>query len=397
MTYTNEQLALQIIYSSTSTTRSDLIKQLGLSQATVMRLVNDLIEQNYITENDPSPSNNTRGRPSSILRINPEYGVVVGVELGRDTLVISFISADGTLLNTVEPTNVPEFLPTIETIDNLIKIIFRELNLLNLPSKNIIAVGLAVHDLVSSNGEWVTWQQVFDDPFPVQEYLTSKLNIPVKVDDISRAFALAEHRFGGGRNQADMIYLFVGRRGVGSGIFVNNQVLKSTLGICGEIGHVIVENNGELCQCGNHGCLETVATYEAIISRVQNRIDAGVVSSLSNIDNLTFSDICHAYTQGDKEANIALSQLSIDLSNALTSTISILGSTHILIGGDLRNAGPAFLDDIERVLRMQLIPGLAHRISVCYAELPNYAGSWGAATFALDDLWINSEFLKTVV
>ena len=389
MTYTNEQLALQVIYNLASTTRSDLVKELGLSQATVIRLVNELIERGYVIENEPNPSNNTRGRPSSILRINPEYGVAIGVELGRDTLVISFVTADGTLLNTVEPTDVPEFRPAIEILDDLLEIIFREADRLSIPKKNIIALGLAVHDLVSSNGEWLTWQQAFDDPFPVQEYLTSKLNIPVKVDDISRAFALAEHRYGAGRNQADMIYLFVGKRGIGSGIFVNNQVLKSTLGICGEIGHVIVQDNGELCQCGNRGCLETLATYDAVISRIQKRIDLGVVSLLSNIDKLTFYDICHAYKQADKEAHIALSQLSMDLSKALTSTISILGSTHILIGGDLRNAGSIFLDDIERVLRKQLIPGLARRISVCYAELPNYAGSWGVATAVLDKLWMS--------
>lgn len=396
MVQTNEQLALQIIYNSPQTTRSDLVKHLSLSQATVMRLINDLIEQGYIIENDPTSEGKTRGRPSSSLSISPEYGVAIGVELGRDKMIVSFLSADGILLSTTEIDEVPEFRPTPITLDAVIDIVYREAAKLNIMSTDIMALGLAVHDLVSSDGKWITWQHAFDDPFPVQDYLTAKLNLIVKVEDISRAFAFAEHRFGGGQNQADMIYLFVGRQGLGSGIFVNNKLLKSALGICGEIGHIIVEDNGKLCQCGNYGCLETVATYDAIVSGVQDRLDAGVVSSLSNISNLKFSDICLAYAQGDKQAHIALSQLTADLSKALTSTISVLGSTHILIGGDLRSAGQAFLDDLERRLRIRLIPGLAHRISVRYAELSNYAGAWGVASSVLDEVWKTDNYSKII-
>lgn len=388
----NNQYILQFIYEAQSATRSELTRNFDLSQATIVRLVSDLIEKGYIIEKDNDTATSGRGRPSGILGINPECGFAIGTELGRDGLIISFLSADGTLLKTYDLEGMLDFSPTTDTVDKLLEIIFQKAESLNIMQENVIAFGLAIHDLVSSSGEWIAWTHAFQPPFDVQQYLETKLNCLVQVDDVSRAFAFAEHRFGSGREKSDMIYLFVGRHGIGSGIFVNNMLLKSSLGICGEIGHVTVTDDGKLCQCGNFGCLETVATYSAIESRVKERLAAGVVSSLTFHENLTFSDICKAYVQGDKEAHIGLSQLSRDLGKALASTINIVGSTHILIGGQLRLAGQTFIDELESVLRKQLIPGLAHRVTVGFAELPQYAGSWGIGSQVLDAVWQTGTF-----
>lgn len=396
MFISNEQFILQNIYSSEAITRSELTQNMNLSQASVIRLVTDLIEKGYIIEKEADTTTSGRGRPSGVLSINPACGTAIGVELGRDNLIITFLSADGTVIHTADVESTPEFKPDSETIDQLLEIVFREASRINLSLEKIIAFGLAVHDLVSSDGEWLTWNHAFDPPFPVQRYLESRLRCLIHVEDVSRAFAFAEHRYGSGRGASDMIYLFVGRHGIGSGIFVNNMLLKSSLGICGEIGHITVADDGKLCQCGNYGCLETVATYSAIEMRVRERLEAGVVSSLSQHDKINFADICQAYEQGDKEARIGLSQLALDLGKALASTINIVGATHILIGGQLRLAGQDFVDELANVLRKQLIPGLAHRITVGFAELQPYAGSWGMASRVLDLAWQTGSVLQPV-
>ncbi len=103
-------------------------------------------------------------------------------------------------------------------------------------------------------------------------------------EDVSRAFAEAEHHLGAGVGVDDLIYLFIGGLGIGSGIFVNNVLLRRSLGVCGEIGHVIVEEDGRPCQCGNWGCLETVAAHQAGVSRLRHRLEKGVMSRLDTMN-----------------------------------------------------------------------------------------------------------------
>jgi predicted NBD/HSP70 family sugar kinase len=118
------------------------------------------------------------------------------------------------------------------------------------------------------------------------------------------------------------------------------------------------------------------------------------VSSLSGREPLTFSDICRAYADGDKEAHIALGQCANDLARALVGTINIVGADHVLIGGQLRLAGDEFAAELTSVLRKRLFPGLANRISVGFASLPPYAGAWGVASQVLAAAWETGQFAE---
>ncbi len=361
-----------------------------------MRLVTDLLSNNYLIEREMAETPARRGRPSSMLSINPECGVVAGIEFGHEELNVCYVAADGTQIGAGAIDDIPPFQPTEATLDALVELVTQEARRFDISAASITAIGLAVHhDLVTADGQWVPLRQPLGQSFHPREYIAERYDYFVHIDDISRAFAFAEHRYGAGRGATDMIYLYVGRQGIGAGIFVNDSLLKSASGFCGEVGHIQVEENGLLCQCGNQGCLQTVATYDAVLSQINARLQVGVISSLKQQTPLTFADVCQAYEAGDKLARIVLGQLARHISKALVSTINIVGASRVLIGGKLYLAGDDFSNELTNLVHQQLIPGLTHNVTVGFAELDDYAGAWGSATQALDAAWESGHFLHS--
>jgi predicted NBD/HSP70 family sugar kinase len=316
-------------------------------------------------------------------------GYVMGLEFGREYLMTCIVDATGQLVHSQRVNKVPPFKPHDATFDELIETVFQVASDARIAWDDVKALGLALHGVVSADGTWFIWEQA-EQQYPARQRFADKLDRLIYVEDVSRAFAEAEHRFGAGVNVPDMIYVFVGSRGIGAGIFVNGVLLKNTSGICGELGHIIVDANGALCQCGNRGCLETVATHDAVLQRLRNRLRKGVISCLVDDDALTFAQLCQATDAGDKEATIALGELAGYVAGALAGTVNIVGATLILIGGQLRLAGNGFIAELGSALRQQLVPALAPRLQVGYAMLPAYAGAWGVAAQALDAAWADN-------
>jgi predicted NBD/HSP70 family sugar kinase len=385
----NHLLVLQHIHRQPEITRSDLGDLTQLSAATIARLVGDLRERNFLTEERLSDTYAGRGRPSIALSINPEIGYVGGVEFGYEHLTLCIVDAVGDIVHTASQQG-PPFEPTDSVMDALVDVIVQMTEAAGIPWPKVRAVGVALHAVASARGEWLPWT---NEPYPAQTYLAQHFKRLVYVEDISRAFAEAEHRFGAGVGSPDMIYVFIGSRGIGAGIFVNNTLLKSSSGVCGEIGHIIVAKEGALCVCGNRGCLETVATHNAVIERLRTRLEQGVISTLTNDADLSFARVCEAARAGDKTAHIALDELAQYLAEALSGTVNIVGSTLVLVGGQLRLAGDSFLADLRRTLHQQLLPALAQRLEIRYAALPLYAGAWGVAAQVLDAAWDNGSFV----
>ena len=258
------------------------------------------------------------------------------------------------------------------------------------------SVGLALHDVVTSRGEWTVWSQPGIPPLPVRSILERELDRIATVEDVSRAYAKTEHEFGGGHEVPDMMYVFIGKRNAGAGIFVNGRMLRSASGVCGEIGHIIVREDGPLCQCGNRGCFEAVSSGDALLQRYKSLSASGVpTSDLS--DSTAFAVMCEAYALGEKAAQLVLHELAMNLGRALASAISVSGATSILIGGNLRLAGPRLLSDVEINVRQRVIPALAPHIRVDFARSGGHGGAWGAALVSLDEAWSAGRFYADAI
>lgn len=372
------------LYRSAGMTRGELAKLTGLGTTVLVRLVADLVERGILNV-ESKVERATRGRPSELVRLDPRAGYVVAAEFGREHLIRVTLDACGRVVHHATTSRVPAFRADEQTLEALEAELRAEAAAAGISWHDVRAAGLALHDVVNARGEWFTQSDLEGEGLPVAARLQDRLQVPVVAEDVSRAFALAERRHGAAREHPDTIYLFVGREGVGSGIFVNGEILRSSSGVCGEVGHlVVVPTGGVRCACGNHGCLETVASHEAVVTRFLGLVAEGVNTSVPAHEGVDFGTICSAAGSGDKAAYLVLAELAAYLGQALASVINITGATHVVIGGQLATAGVTFCNNLASAIRRGAISLLTQDISVVYASLPSHAGAQGVALQALE-------------
>ena len=373
-----------------ATTRRALADATGMHAASLNRLVAGLLERGVLRAVEPGATGRP-GRPSDRLALHPDAGAVVGLEFGRDRLAGVVLDAAGALAHVIETLPAPPFEGTANTFDALAATARHVAERAGVARERLRAVGMALHDVVTADGAWHTQERLHEPPVDAHGELERRLGRRVLLDDVSRAFALAEHRYGAGRGEHDMVYVFIGSHGVGGGLFVNGRMLVSSSGICGELGHIVVDEQGALCQCGNVGCLETVASHRAVEERFAELQRRGVTTRLPC--GARFEQICDAAGAGDKAANLVLRDLAEVLGRALGAAVNVVGTPAVVVGGALRRAGEPFLEHLAGALRSRVVSGLAPRVTVRYARLAPHAGAWGAATLAREAALREGAFL----
>jgi predicted NBD/HSP70 family sugar kinase len=388
-----EMRVLALVEARGMATRRALAEETGMHAASLNRLVAGLVERGILRAVE-ADATRTRGRPSDRLALHPGAGAVIGLEFGRGHLTGVVLDATGAVVHVAEGLEAPPFAGEPATFDDLVAAGWRLAQRSGVPLDRVRAAGVALHDVVTADGAWLTQERLHEPAVDARGELERRLGRRVVVDDVSRAFALAEHRYGAGAGQPDMIYVFIGSHGVGGGFFVNDRMLASSSGICGELGHVVVDEAGERCQCGSVGCLETVASHRAIERRLESLRDTGVTTRVP--PGARFDAICRAAGAGDKAANLVLADLADALGCALGAAVNLLGAPAVVIGGSLRQAGEPFVTRVAGALRPRVVSGLTDRVVVRYATLAPWAGAWGAATLAREVALHEGAFLDDV-
>lgn len=210
----------------------------------------------------------------------------------------------------------------------------------------------------------------------------------VYITDSVRGMALAEMRYGLGRGIDNFVLVNIGV-GLGAGIVVNGKVVTGSRGIAGEIGHIYVGESNGICCCGNHGCLESIASGWALSRQVAKAVDKGVVTSInsgSTADGTDLiSDVIDAAKSGDKFALNMLDEAADYISIGISALINLLSPQRIIIGGGLaEGAGSLLLDPLIRKTKARSLPWVQSDIDMRLSELGHYSAARGAATLAMD-------------
>jgi predicted NBD/HSP70 family sugar kinase len=377
---------VRLIHRDGVDSRSAIAEATGMSSSLVSRVVGELVRQGVLqARSEPGVR---PGRPTERLSLAPEAGHVVGAEVARDGLRVVRTDARGDVLTSWRHDHRDGDV-SAATIEDLAGHVRR--SDAAAAGSPLLAVGVALPEVVTATGGWRRTDGR-GDAVPAGELLGTALGVPVVVEDVSRAFADAERRFGAGRDAPDMIYVFLGRQGVGSGVFAGERPLRSSTGICGEIGHVVVDPDGAVCTCGNRGCLETVATHAALLRRMRSYLEDGVRSTLT--PDADVHDLFAAARSGDKVATLVLHALAHHLRDALTPAVALTGATTVVLGGDVRFSGPSLPALLTQELRRTVLPPLADRVRVGWAELDQDAGARGVAVAALDAAVVGGELVR---
>ncbi|MGN6813881.1 MAG: ROK family protein, partial [Thermomicrobiales bacterium] len=262
----------------------------------------------------------------------------------------------------------------------------------------IVGAGIAAVGLVNpATGQieyaaYHNWHDV-----PLAALLAGELGLPTRLQNATRALALAEHWYGAGRGVDDLIAIVV-TEGVGAGIIIGGEMYPGWAGMAGEIGHTVVIEHGPVCACGKRGCLEAVASTQAIARRAREMADAdgatGLLAGLAEADAPAIAArVLAAAGAGQSAAQAIVGDALHHLSLAVANLTVVIDPQLVIIGGALRPVRDLVVRLIaEAIDEVSLLPAQRHP-QVVYTTLEGDPGLIGAATLAFEDFLDHGDML----
>jgi len=190
------------------------------------------------------------------------------------------------------------------------------------------------------------------DHYPIRASLEKIFGCPVTLNNDAELGALGEWAYGAGRGEKNIAYIKVGS-GIGAGLILNQQIYGGTMGAAGEIGHLTIDENGPLCSCGNHGCLEAFAGGHAIAKQGQLLAKSGKRTLLSDLplDKITAHAVAEAARHGDLHAQEILRRAGTFIGIAIAGLINLFNPSIVVIGGGVAQVGDILTAPIRQAVR----------------------------------------------
>ncbi|MGF1757025.1 ROK family protein [Photobacterium sagamiensis] len=332
--------------------RIELSKRSLLAPASITKITRELIDAHLIKETQYQETT-SRGRPAIGLLPANEGWQFLSIRLGRGYLTIALHELGGDIL-VEERQNITEL-----NQDAVVEKLLTEINVFfaNHVSEldRITAIAVTLPGLVNAQEGIVLQMPHYNvRNLALGPVIHTATGLPVFIGNDTRSWALAEKLFGNSRGVANSILISV-HQGVGAGIVLDDKVLQGSTGNVGELGHIQIKPYGKRCFCGNHGCLETVASLSAILEQVEQRLREGHPSSLYGTV-LTIEKICDAAVDGDSLARQVIVELGHNLGQAIAIMVNLFNPQKILIGGEFNRAKSVLYPSIMECIRAQSLP-----------------------------------------
>ncbi|MCL4544648.1 MAG: ROK family protein [Chloroflexi bacterium] len=380
----NRALILQTLRERGPLPRHELAGATGLSKAATSTLVDGLLSDGRLAEAADIDPARVRGRP---VGINPTFAAVVGLELTNDGFIRGVVvDAVGDVLQTVEAgfsaTAGPE--ATADALAVAVRIAAERIE----SETPLRAAGIAVPGTVDVAEGVVDWLPTTRNWFdvPLQTLLEARIGLPAVVDWRAYTATLAEVRFGAGREDTYVLCLYLGE-GIGMGIAEHGAILSGAGNQAGSIAHLqVVSSGGPRCHCGMQGCLWAVASTPAILRRIRDGIQAGVLSPLSQVSDLTLAAVFEAARVGDRLSQDVLEEVAGYVGLAIATCVHVLNPNAVIVAGPLAEAADLLHSTVERVARHHIFPWLRPVPAIRFSQLGIHAAARGVAAVALDRL-----------
>lgn len=388
----NTGYVLELLRREHQTTRTDLIRMSGLSKATMSTIVADMIQRGFAIETGKKQEG--RGRSRVVLEFNPLARSVLGVQVEDDVSAIVLTDLNGREYNSTSRPVAGSGLQSMLTA-----VVDGATELSEVALSPIVGLGIGVPGNVDRLGRRIGvavshgWNDV-----PIADILEERLGLPVTAANRAKVAALGQVGHGQKDRPTDLIHLFLGR-GVIAGIVIDGNLYFGRDGGAGDIGHVTVVNDGQLCGCGNRGCLHTVAGEQAILALARSRARAaGEASALytltdGNLARLTLPILAAAARDGDSAALSAVTEVGAQLGVVVANLVNTLNPEAVTLGGPGARLGQPLLNALQNVVHQRALTEASAKLDITVATHSEFSGAVGAATLWLTRAFANSTSL----
>lgn len=368
-------------------TRVEFSRRTGLRAATVFEVIDKLKAEGVISELDRKGKRT--GRISPLISLNPDCLWLAGIDFQFKKTVGLLANLNG---ETIASAEVPGMSRNgIDACCSEIRALLRILKKkVGAKWSRVKGVGFADPGMVDI-GRGVSLKAVNIsgwENFNTADWLRKETGVSTVLlmpETLAGTFMEYHSRFS--NPPASMFRMSAGT-GIGGGFIKEGNLFVGDSCRGMEIGHLVIQPDGPLCQCGNRGCLEAVAGEYGIRRRVEELISKGVSTDLE-IDNFSIGAFCEA-VKHDKNARMLAYDISGRISSALCTVVTMLNPSSIVVAGELSRLGDILLQTINRDLSLYCLPGAADKLSVEISRLDEYAAVKGVAMMVRERILLAS-------
>lgn len=377
----NELRVLHLLRTRGALSRADIARHTNLTKATASRLIAELENHNLVRE--VGPRTQRRGRRPILYEFNTASAVALGVEVRQNECQAVVTELDATPLRSyVEPLpdhQVGTFIQVLSQIVEQVRADFPQ---------HLVGIGIGIPGIydyqqrvviLAERMEWVNLDLV--------RQIRERLSLDVYVVNRANAAALGEKWYGAGRGREDLIFLHIGS-GIKAGLIVDGELYWGSNGSAGEIGHMTLAADGPVCVCGKRGCLEALASTQAILERLKALARAGRADTLvarldHSIETLTRPEVLLAAHAGDPTVLEVLHEAATYIGIGVANLINFFNPERVILGGVVAQTPAIFLDTIKAVAARHAFEIPWRATEIVAAELGQEAVAIGAAALLL--------------
>lgn len=381
----NRSLILRELINNDVCNRAQIAYKTGLTQAAISKIIASLVEREIIKE--VSFMTGKKGRRSIGICLNSNKFLVIAVKITRSSYTIGLFDLKGTMITSKVESLLNDMIlgGARESINRIKKNIRKYLDTFN----NIYAIGISIPGPYLNNEGQIIFMSGYPgwDEVNLIDEFASDFSIPVYIEHDANASAIAEWKFGGyALGEEGVLVHILASEGIGAGIVVNGEVLEGGHGIAGEIGHMSINCDGELCACGNRGCLELYCSALAIPKRAKAQLSDWPESKLNKLEYITMNDIIDGAKLKDAFCSEVIKQTGYYLGCGIANIINIYDPNIIVISDILTDAGEPLLNVINETVKKRVLKQIFEKTSIVYSKLKVDSALMGAAAVVIERL-----------
>ncbi len=364
---------------------ASLSEQINSSVPTVTKLIGELMDEGFMIE--LGKSGTSGGRRPSIYGLNPDAGMFVGLDIRHSHASIAVTDFKGGLISFQD--NIPF---TFEPDENCIHRVAHSLRTFfsekDLDWNKVLGMGISVAGRVNPKTGYSNLYS-FDPERPINKILSEDLDIPVVIENDSRAMTYGEYLAGAVKKEKNVLFINVSW-GLGMGMILDGHLYYGTSGFSGEFGHFPLLDNDQICRCGKIGCLETGASGSALVRLITEQLRAGRASSLSQTfkkeGKVNLNDIFKAIQEEDILTIESIEKIGSNLGRGLAGLINVFNPQLVVIGGKLSLAGDYLILPIRSAVKRHAQTIANQDTAIRFTKLRNEAAPIGACMLSRSHL-----------
>ena len=373
----NVSLLIRMIHADPECSRAKLSKKTGLGQATVTKLIGQLIDWGVVYEREILDT--SKGRKPIRLKLRSDRFLLGAVRLARNYATAGLFTVNGTPFVTRKVEF--EGVNAQEAMDRVCALVRTVLQLADRP---VYGIGVAVPGPFNMETERISLMSGFPgwEDIDIRKRLEQESKLRVHLEHDANCGAMAELWYGNHAPDASILFV-LSDQGVGAGIIAHGEVYHGALGYSGEIGHASINFMGPICECGNRGCIEL---YASTLTMCQTYLAERLRTDASHNEDITTDDFLELSRRNDPIARPIYERAVSQLAFGLVGFVNTLNPNAVILADPITNGGETFLPIVQDVFHKYLLPQIAERLHVDICRLHSDPMLLGASVVLFEKL-----------